>query len=280
MKQAIDNRAIDEGTPGEIAGSLDLEDLPILLFMRATASGLTAPRTAHLVLDEAEDFALFELDVLGKLLGTPRSVTLAGDEAQQTSSSFAGWTRSLATLGVSSAATCRLATSYRCPRPVAELARRVLGHLAPATEAKISREGAPVGWFGFPTDQQADLFLAGAVRDLVDREPHASVAVLTRDADASRRFYELIREMPEARLVQNGEFTFDAGVDVTEVEDAKGLEFDYVIIPDATVRAYPTTDDARRRLHVAITRASHQLWIAAGGVPSRLLPELAAPSGA
>jgi DNA helicase IV len=86
--------------------------------------------------------------------------------------------------------------------------------------------------------------------------------------------------MPEARLVQNGEFTFDAGVDVTEVEDAKGLEFDYVIIPDATVRAYPTTDDARRRLHVAITRASHQLWIAAGGVPSRLLPELAAPSGA
>ena len=280
MKQAIDNRAIDEGTPGEVAGSLDLEDLPILLFMRAMASSLTAPRTAHLVLDEAEDFALFELDVLGKLLGTPRSVTLAGDEAQQTSSSFAGWSRSLATLGVSSAATCRLATSYRCPRPVAELARRVLGHLAPATEAKISREGAPVGWFGFPTNQQADLFLAGAVRDLVDREPHASLAVLTRDADAARRFYELIREMPEARLVQNGEFTFDAGVDVTEVEDAKGLEFDYVIIPDATVSAYPTTDDARRRLHVAITRASHQLWIAAGGVPSRLLAELAMPHGA
>ncbi len=277
MKQALDNRAIDEGTPGEIAGTLDVEDLPILLFMRSIASGLSAPRTVHLVLDEAEDFALFELDVLGKLLGTPRSVTLAGDEAQQTSSSFAGWPRSLETLGVSSAATLRLATSYRCPRPVAELARRVLGHLAPAVEARISREGAPVGWFGFPTEQQADLFLAGAVRDLVDREPHASLAVLARDADAAGRFYELIRELPEARLVRNGEFSFDAGVDVTEVEDAKGLEFDYVIIPDATVAAYPSTDDARRRLHVAITRASHQLWVAAGGVPSRLLPELAAP---
>jgi hypothetical protein len=276
MKQALDNRAIDEGTPGEIAGSLDLEDLPILLFMRAAFAGLAAPRAAHLVLDEAEDFALFELDVLGKLLGTPPSITLAGDEAQQTSSSFAGWPRSLETLGVSSAATCRLATSYRCPRPVAELARRVLAHLAPAVEARISREGAPIGWFGFPTEQQADLFLAGAVRDLVDREPHASLAVLARDADAARRFYELVSEIPEARLVQNGEFTFDAGVDVTEVEDAKGLEFDYVIIPDATVAAYPPTDDARRRLHVAITRASHQLWIAAGGVPSRLLPELVA----
>ena len=278
MKQALDNRALDEGTPAEIAGSLDVEDLPILLFMRARVAGLAAPRTAHLVLDEAEDFALFELDVLGKLLGTPRSVTLAGDEAQQTSSSFAGWTRSLETLGVSSAATLRLATSYRCPRPVAELARRVLGHLAPVVEARISRDGAPVGWFGFPTAQQADLFLAGAVRDLVEREPHASLAVLARDADAARRFYDLVREIPEARLVQNGEFTFDAGVDVTEVEDAKGLEFDYVIIPDATAAAYPTTDDARRRLHVAITRASHQLWIAAGGVASRLLPELVAAS--
>jgi DNA helicase-2/ATP-dependent DNA helicase PcrA len=280
MKQAIDNRPIDEGTPGEIAGSLDVEDLPILLFLRAAVAGLAAPRIAHLVLDEAEDFALFELDVLGKLLGTPRSLTLAGDEAQQTTSSFAGWPRSLATLGVSGAATLRLATSYRCPRPVAELARRVLGHLAPIAEARISREGAPVGWFGFPSEQQADLFLAGAVRDLVEREPHASLAVLARDADAARRFYELVREVPEARLVQNGEFSFEPGVDVTEVEDAKGLEFDYVIIPDATASAYPMTDDARRRLHVAITRASHQLWIAAGGAPCRLLPELSSSPNA
>src|SRR5688572_27191500 len=60
MKKAIDNRAIDEGTPGEIAGSLDAEDLPILLFLRAAVAGLAVPRTAHLVLDEAEDFALFE----------------------------------------------------------------------------------------------------------------------------------------------------------------------------------------------------------------------------
>jgi DNA helicase-2/ATP-dependent DNA helicase PcrA len=278
MKRALDDRALDEGTPLEIAGTLDVEDLPILLFMRGMASGLTAPKNAHIVLDEAEDFALFELDVLGQLLGKPRSVTLAGDEAQQTTASFAGWQRSLTTLGVSSASTVRLATSYRCPRPVAELARRVLGHMAPTVEARISREGAPIGWFGFPTEQQADLFLAGAVRDLVLHEPHASLAVLTRDPDAARRFYELIRELPEARLVQNGEFSFEPGVDVSEVEEAKGLEFDYVIIPDATASAYPTTDDARRRLHVAVTRASHQLWIAAGGVTSRLLPELALPS--
>jgi len=43
------------------------------------------------------------------------------------------------------------------------------------------------------------------------------------------------------------------------------------VIPDASARAYPDSDDARRRLHVAVTRAAHQLWIAAPGTPSPLL---------
>jgi DNA helicase IV len=82
--------------------------------------------------------------------------------------------------------------------------------------------------------------------------------------------------MPEARLVLRGEFSFEPGLDVTVVDDAKGLEFDYVIVPDVTAEAYPQTDEARRRLHVAATRASHQLWLAAGGAPSPLLDEAGA----
>jgi ATP-dependent DNA helicase UvrD/PcrA len=273
MRRAVDNRAVWEATPEELAGTVDVEDLPILLFLRASSAGLSGPSSAHLVLDEAEDFALFELFVLGKLLGDPGSVTLAGDEAQQTSSSFAGWPRSLDTVGASSARTCRLAVSYRCPQPVTDLARKILGHLAPPTEARASREGVPVGRFEFPSEQQAELFVAGAVRDLIEREPRASLAILAHDADSARRCYELIREVPEARLVVHGDFSFDPGIDVTDVDNAKGLEFDYVIVPDASAEAYPATDDARRRLHVAVTRTSHQLWLVSGGAPSPLLPE-------
>jgi len=271
MKRAVDNRAVWEATPDELAGTLDVEDLPILLFLRAWSGSLAGFYAAHLVLDEAEDFALFELFVLGKLLGDTGSVTLAGDEAQQTSSSFAGWSRSLETLGVSGVRTCRLAVSYRCPRPVADLARGILGHLAPAAEARTWREGAPVGRFEFPSEQQAELFVADAVRDLIQREPRASLAILCHDSDTARRCYELIHELPEARLVLHGDFSFDPGIDVTDVDNAKGLEFDYVVVPDASVEAYPMTDDARRRLHVAVTRTSHQLWLVSGGTPSPLL---------
>ncbi|WP_437303665.1 ATP-binding domain-containing protein [Sorangium sp. So ce388] len=276
MKRALDGRAIAEGTPDELAGTLDVDDLPILLFLRAARRGLEGAGWSHLVLDEAEDFSLFELFVLGKLLGEARSVTLAGDEAQQTSSSFAGWDAALAALRVADAATCRLAVSYRCPRPVTELARRLLGKLAPEAPARAARDGAPIGFFRFPGEAQAHLFLAGALRDLADREPRASVAVIARDPDAARQFHGLVADLPEARLVLDGAFSFEPGIDVTDVDSAKGLEFDYVVVPDATAAAYPMTDEARRRLHVAVTRTSHQLWLIAGAAWSPLLADAGA----
>jgi DNA helicase II / ATP-dependent DNA helicase PcrA len=109
------------------------------------------------------------------------------------------------------------------------------------------------------------------MRDLVEREPKASVGVIARDAEAAKRVYGVLSEGVAARLVLRGEFSFAPGVDVTDVENAKGLEFDYVVVPDAGAEAYPDREEARRRLHVAVTRASHQLWILSGGARSPLL---------
>ncbi|AKU91540.1 ATP-binding domain-containing protein [Vulgatibacter incomptus] len=271
-KQAIDGRNLAEGTPDELAGSIDVEELPLLLAILAWRGALRLPEVSHLVLDEAEDFSLFDLEALAGLVRRTGRVTLAGDEAQQTHASFAGWERSLATLGVAGASTCRLPVSYRCPRPIAEVAREILGHLAPQAPARASRDGAPVGRFAFPDEAQAWLFLSGALRDLVEREPRASVAVIAHDAATARRFHGLVEEIASARLVADGRFTFEPGLDVTDVDCVKGLEFDYVVVPDATAAAWPETDDGRRRLHVAVTRASHQLWLVSPGTASARLP--------
>ncbi|MGC4115869.1 MAG: ATP-binding domain-containing protein [Myxococcales bacterium] len=271
---AVDGLGLSDGTPEELAGTIDLEDLPIFLFLKAWRSALGGTRLAHLVVDEAEDISLFELFVLGKLLGDQggqHSVTLAGDDAQQTFTSFAGWDQALAALGAPNAATCRLQVSYRCPRPIAELARRVLGPLAPEEPVQAGRDGAPVGRFDFPSEAHANLFIADAVRDLVEREPQASVGVVARTPEAAAAFHRVLSDLPEARLVVDGDFSFQPGIDVTDVGNVKGLEFDYVIVPDASAQAYPLDDDSRRALHVAVTRASHQLWVVAVGTPSHLL---------
>lgn len=270
--ETLDQRAIAEATPEDVARTVDVEDLPILLSILAWRGQLALEPLAHLVLDEAEDFSLFDLFVLGQELSEPKSVTLAGDAAQQTQVSFAGFEPALAELGVSDAEICRLAVSYRCPRPIFELAQAILGPLASSAPTSPAREGAPIGAFRFPNSEQAALFAASELRDLLEREPAASVAVVAHDAETARRFYAL---MPQgsARLVLSGEFSFEPGVDVTDLDNVKGLEFDYVVVPDATAHAYPATDDARRRLHVAITRAVAKLWLISGGEPSPLLKD-------
>ena len=70
--------------------------------------------------------------------------------------------------------------------------------------------------------------------------------------------------------------SFAPGAEVTEIEQAKGLEFDYVVLsstsPRSTTQTHP---EARRRLHVGATRAVHQLWLtSAVGTPSPLLAGL------
>ncbi|SET40299.1 DNA helicase IV [Myxococcus fulvus] len=269
----VDGKSIDEDTPYALAGTVDLEDLPILMFLKAQQGPLGLERLAHVVLDEAEDFSLFELFVVRRLLGKGRSCTLAGDELQQTDAGFAGWPEALDELGIRDAATCRLQVSYRCPAPVVELARRVLGTQAKAESAsRPQRPGAPVGFHHFPVEAQAQLFIGEALRDLVAREPHASVGVIASSPESADAVYRVVADQSWARRVKDGEFSFEPGVDVTDVGSVKGLEFDYVILPDVTARAWPVDDETRRRLHVAITRTSHQLWVVSSGARSHLIP--------
>lgn len=270
--ETLDGRKIAEGTPEALSGTLDSEDLPIFLAILAWRKQLEPDPASHLVLDETEDFSLFELHVLGRLQGSAPGITMAGDEAQQTSSSFAGFEQSLEEFGTRDAEVCRLAVSYRCPRPIFELAQEILGNLASSGAKSAARDGVPVGHFAFPSEELATLFSIGEVVDLAQREPDASIAVIAHDAEAARRFHALLPERAQARLVLAGEFTFEPGIDVTDLDSVKGLEFDYVLVPQASDTAYPPSDEARRRLHVAVTRAVWQLWLVSGGNRSRILP--------
>jgi DNA helicase-2/ATP-dependent DNA helicase PcrA len=80
-------------------------------------------------------------------------------------------------------------------------------------------------------------------------------------------------EVPSLRLVAAQDFAFRPGIDVTDVRQTKGLEFDIVILLDVNEGSYAGDEHARRLLHVAMTRAAHQLWVTYTGTPSLLLPE-------
>jgi DNA helicase-2/ATP-dependent DNA helicase PcrA len=78
-------------------------------------------------------------------------------------------------------------------------------------------------------------------------------------------------EVPNVRRIAKQDFAWEPGVDVTDVRQTKGLEFDEVILLETTAATYPASAPARHALYVGATRASHQLWCVASDTPSELV---------
>ena len=106
------------------------------------------------------------------------------------------------------------------------------------------------------------------------REPTASCAVIARHPEQADAYFDGLRraEVPALRRVRRDEFNFQPGVDVTDVAQVKGLEFDYVVMVDVNAASYPDQRWARHLLHIGVTRAAHQLWLVSTGEPSELIP--------
>ena len=230
----------------------------------------------HLMIDEVQDFSPLELAVLLDATSAQRSVTLAGDTAQAIAPEhgFSSWTEMLDFLDIAHERVEPLRVSYRSTREIVDCAEHVLGPLMGDVRPVAPRAGAPVESFPFAAAGECAEFLSHALKELVRNEPDASVALLARHPEQARATYEALAhaEVPTLRLVADQDFSFSAGIDVTDVRQSKGLEFDIVILLEVNDASYPETDDARRLLHVAMTRAAHQLWITYVGPPSPLLP--------
>jgi len=262
--------------------SVDPEDDALLLRIHQLQRGpVTGPRgpllIEHLMVDEVQDFSPLELAVLLETTTRQRSVTLAGDVAQAIAPEhgFSNWSQMLDDLGIPHERVEPLRVSYRSTREIVDAAEHVLGPLVGDVRPVAPRTGAPVESFGFGSAGEATEFLSHALVELMRAEPTASVALVARHPEQARLYYEALSEIeiPSLRLVADQDFSFTAGIDVTDVRQTKGLEFDIVILLEVTEASYPTSDDARRLLHVAMTRAAHQLWITYTGGPSRLLPD-------
>jgi DNA helicase II / ATP-dependent DNA helicase PcrA len=274
----------DEDDP---AGRFDDEDDPILLRLVQLKRGHLAPSGGdemiweHVAIDEAQDRSALEVKVLVEAVRAPdndpdkRSVTIAGDTAQRLvfDNNFSGWAELLQQTG-QPAIVRPLKLSYRSTAEVMLLAREILGPELAPEEPLAARPGEPVELHEFGDLGEAVAFLGDALRNLMNREPTASCAVISRHAEQADAYFEGLRraEVPALRRVRRDEFNFLPGVDVTDITHVKGLEFDYVVMVDVNDTSYPDQHWARHLLHIGVTRAAHQLWLVSTGEPSVLVP--------
>jgi DNA helicase II / ATP-dependent DNA helicase PcrA len=272
--------------------TLDAEDRALLLrcwqALRGPVVDLMGKplRFAHLFVDEVQDAGPVELRVLLDLAGKDRSITLAGDVAQRMldegdERGEFDWDGLLDELGVPHTKIEPLKVSYRSTAEITDFARHVLGPLAHAEMPDTTRHGPPVRAFAFSSPGEAVAWLADILKQLARDEPDANVALIARFPQQADVYFEgLVRaDLPSVRRVGKQDFSWDPGVDVTDVRQTKGLEFDEVVLLETTAASYPSTPAARHALYVAATRASHQLWCIASDPPSPLVTDAVGVEG-
>ncbi len=277
-------RVREEGERDGEQPTLDTEDVALLLRCWQELRGPIPDsegkpiRFAHVFVDEVQDASPIELRILLELAGKERCITLAGDVAQRMLDEADDrgefdWNSLLDTLGVAHTTLEPLKVSYRSTAEITRFARAVLGPLAHDDVPETTRGGPPVELFTFASAGEAAAWLADVLKQLARDEPSANVALIARFPQQADLYFDGLSraEVPNVRRVAKQDFSWEPGVDITDVRQTKGLEFDEVILLETTATSYPATPAARHAMYVAATRASHQLWCVASEAPSPLV---------
>ncbi|MDR1600760.1 MAG: AAA family ATPase [Oscillospiraceae bacterium] len=249
-------------------------DLAPLLAIERRVSGLPKFEARHIVIDEAQDMSPFQFRFLRSALGHD-SFTIVGDLNQgiRARQGLPDWMVLRDGVFAKRAAVRNLTVSYRNTIETMTLANRVAAAF-PIPGAEPAR---PVPRHG----REPVYMLLAKTRGLVPTiervvgelraDGHHSIALVERTFARARTLRAALPIELNARLLDAREDTYDNGLVIVSAAHTKGLEFDAVIICDASERFYPTDAYHARLLYVCVTRALHRLYIFWQGERSRLL---------
>ncbi|WP_199618032.1 RNA polymerase recycling motor HelD [Paenibacillus alkalitolerans] len=238
---------------------LAYEDATPYLYLQESIEGFRSNHSVrHVFIDEAQDYSPFQFALIHRLF--PRSkMTVLGDLNQAIYPHPAAFESMYSLFPDEPAETFVLTRTYRSTRQIVEFTSRMI----PGGEGMIepfNREGAA------PTVTQASGYadlvkkVARCATSLV-AAGHRTVGVICKTAAESREAYEELRRAGlEVSLIGKNSATFQSGVSVIPSYLAKGVEFDAVIIYNASQERY-RRESERKLLYTACTRAMHELHV-------------------
>ncbi|HET7657376.1 MAG TPA: RNA polymerase recycling motor HelD, partial [Bacillales bacterium] len=212
----------------------------------------------HVVLDEVQDYSPFELSYIRGLF--PKSqMTVLGDVHQ------AIHTHALETPSILSEVPddlksferIQLMRSYRSTRQIVEFTKQILKD--GDSVIPFEREG------NLPVVRKAEdegMLHKEIVKDVKDFQGagHQTIAVICKTLAESRKAYEALKENLPVQFMDQQTYSFQKGILVIPAYLAKGIEFDAVLIYNASEDVYGR--EAERNLfYTACTRAMHDLHL-------------------
>ena len=251
---------------------LGVENLPASawLYLNMAVTGLGNPDAKYVMIDEAQDYSADQLAVLARFFRRAHFMLL-GDPHQAIRPNTASWDEIRDVFGrmrgeVSEA---RLMTSYRSTPEITALFAGLLGADEQMQISAVQRADEAPSVEECLDEAAYERKLRGLLRKA--RENDGLTAVVFPWKHEIARARKLVGEDMPAVLDEAGHLPA-SGVLALTLPLAKGLEFDHVIIPDASERLFPTGDAvARNRLYTTISRATKTVHILSCGKMTALL---------
>ncbi|GIP26490.1 helicase IV [Paenibacillus sp. J23TS9] len=239
------------------------EDATPYLYLKELIEGVrTNTEIRHVFVDEGQDYSPFQYEYLKKLFPRAR-MTVLGDFGQaifMQSTKLQGADSPLLRLyGETETSLIRLVRSYRSTREIVEFTKELL-----TDESEIvpfERSGPKPLLARLEGGESRDIRMLKDIERL-KADGFDSIAVITKTAAESRTAFESLREKGSGavHLITKETINFQKGVMVVPVYLAKGIEFDAVLIYDASLQAYGRENE-RKLLYTASTRAMHRLHL-------------------
>ena len=262
-----------------------MEDLAPIVYLHLKIHGHKEYEKEYVMLDEAQDLSLIQILTLLQI-AKRQNITIAGDLAQSIIPPFyiKDWNQVIKLFdkwNIQNYSYHQLNRCYRTTLEIIEYANKIFRNRFPKTyklPEAVLRHGEDIHTIVHGKeikDLEEDKVkeLIGIIKGEFEKGS-VTVALICPSKERVRQAYDRVIKYEEYLERDIVDYTLDdykTGLLLLTVEDAKGLEFDTVILLDVNENTYPDTQLSTRLLYVAITRALHRLIIIENNNKSPLL---------
>lgn len=235
------------------------EDSMIMLYLKCEMQEL--PNTSgirHIVVDEAQDYSPLQYEILKKLFPQV-SFTILGDLNQSINpyNHIENYDIVTAIFGKTDSTVLRLNKSYRSTKEITEFTKAFLS--ADIQIEGINRKGELPEVKRVEDEKHTRESFLKDIKELISSGMQ-SIAIICKTAGACRHIHKLLKNNVKLNLVTKDEDLLKEGITILPSYLCKGLEFDGVMIYDASEDNYPGEKSAKL-LYSVCTRALHRLYI-------------------
>ena len=243
------------------SGEFSYEDATPYLYMTERLEGSQSNNTIrHVFIDEAQDYSPFQYAMIKRFF--PRAkMTVLGDLNQAIHAHVSGDGSGIEALkrmfGEDEVQKIVLTRSYRSTRQIVEFSR---GLIEGGEEIELfHRDGPKPTWTDAANDEELASLVAERVRKLQEAG-HRTVAIICKTVAESKEAYERLKNRLPVKLIGSSNASFETGTLIIPSYLAKGVEFDCVVIYNASSDRY-ARENERKLFYTACTRAMHELHL-------------------